>query len=341
MNSHDPAESGAGAPEAGGLPFEPGSASELLFATHLFMVEVMTAAASPWGVADGLERRRLDLTLRLLALYKGELRVRPGDAFPLGVEQRRESEYFNFSFHGLWSHVEPPPEVGVRYVVVSQGATDSPAALMQEDACVRLLAPEYESDILLAREAEQLFRGILDAAGRRSGGGSGYEPEPEPEPPAAARALLAFAREHAADCRDLFALYLWARVRPSLPAYAELLLPDALALTASPNATLKFRQTLVASVYEAALEFEPDSPPYRMVLATFLALLSQPEASLLREMLVEAQLYNLIFKDQRPRFDSGEVIPDAAERRAMLGALAPFTTERAQRLKVWLSSGGA
>jgi hypothetical protein len=337
MSSHDSAESGAGATGAKGLSFEPGSLSELLFATHLFTVEVMTVAASAWGVADGLERRRLDLTLRLLALYKGELNLQPGDTFPFDTEQRRESEFFNFSFHGLWSHVDPQPEVGVRYVVISRAMTDSPAALMQEGACVRLLLPAYESDILLALEAERVYESERSYQGILND--TYYEPKQELAL-AATRALINFTRERIAECRDIYALYFWARIQPSLLTNTELMLPGVLALASSLNAKNSFRQTLVALIYDAALDLEPNSPSYRMVLATFVALLLQPGASALHEMLVEVQLYNLIFQDQRPRFNSGAVIPDADARRALQTALAPFKNERAQRIKIWLSTGG-
>jgi hypothetical protein len=341
MSNNNPVKSGAATPEAGGLPLEPDSVSELLFATHLFTVEIISLAATPWAVeADGLQHRRLSIVLRLLALHKGKLNLQPQQTFPLEVEQRRESEFFNHDFHGLWSHVTPQPEVGVRYVVISRAATDSPAALMQDGACVRLLLPAYESDILLALEAERLYREILDAASNEANNETEYEPEREPPTVAATRALLAFTRERIADGRDIFALYFWARIQPTLLANTELLLPDVLALASSPSAKNSFRQTIVALIYDATLDFEPDSPPYRMVLAMFAALLLQPEASPLHEMLVEVQFYNLIFQDRRPRFNSGAVIPDADARRALLAALAPFRTERAQRIKVWLSTGG-
>jgi hypothetical protein len=328
MSSHDLSESNAGAPEADGLPFEPDSISELLSATHLFTVEVASFAATPWTTAaDGLEHRSLDMTFRLLALYKGRLDVQPEETFPLNVEQRRESEFFNHEFYGLWSHVEPQPEVGVRYVVVSQGATGAPAALMQEGACRRLLTPEYESDILLAREAERLFRRTLDDRGQESPTLS------------AARALLNFTQERRAVGLDLFALYLWARVQPPLLQAPEVLLPEALALALSPDARTKFRLIIVASVYEAALLFAPDSPPYQLVLRALLTLLTRPEAAPLHETLVEVQLYNLLFQNSVPRFPRAGIVPDAAERGRLRDALAPFASERAQRIKVWLNSG--
>ncbi|MCA1567702.1 MAG: hypothetical protein LC803_19065 [Acidobacteria bacterium] len=342
MSNNDPVKSGAATPGADGLPLEPDSVSELLFATHLFTVEIISLTATPWAVeADDLQHRRLGIVLRLLALHKGKLNLQPSQTFPLEVEQRRESEFFNHDFHGLWSHVTPQPEVGVRYVVISRAATDSPAALMQEGACVRLLVPAYESDILLALEAERLYREIFAAANYESNNETEYEPKHEPPTIAAARALLNFTRERVAGCRDIYALYFWARIQPALLANTELLLPGVLTLASSSNAKNSFRQTTVALIYDAALDFEPDSPPYRIVLATFVALLLQPEASLLHEMLVEVQLYNLIFQDQRPRFNSGAMIPDADAHRAVLAALAPFKTERAQRIKVWLSAGGS
>ncbi|MFI5382413.1 MAG: hypothetical protein ACHRHE_24210, partial [Tepidisphaerales bacterium] len=86
------------------LPHEPESSSELLAATHLFTVEILQQSATPWaGAADNLQHRTLSLKLRLLELFKGNVQLKPGDAFDLNVAQRREDALTVSDYHGFWS----------------------------------------------------------------------------------------------------------------------------------------------------------------------------------------------------------------------------------------------
>src|SRR6185295_2593467 len=101
-----------------GLPYEPGSSAELLNSTHVFTVEILALAATPFVAGDDdLEHRVLSLELRLIKIFKGKLDVDEGQTFTLKVLQHRESELFVTEFHGLWSHLEV--EAGVRYVVIA------------------------------------------------------------------------------------------------------------------------------------------------------------------------------------------------------------------------------
>src|SRR5881394_2814029 len=76
------------------LPHEAGSPSEVLSASHLFSVEVITLQETPWAMgADGLQHRNLNMDMRLLDVQKGKIDLAPQKNFQLRVDQRREDEF--------------------------------------------------------------------------------------------------------------------------------------------------------------------------------------------------------------------------------------------------------
>jgi hypothetical protein len=92
------------------LPCEPGSAAELLAATYVFLVEIVSLEATPWALGeDRLEHRRVRLDARVLEVWKGHLDGERGATFPWEVEQEREGEMVVSDYHGMWSHEELVP----------------------------------------------------------------------------------------------------------------------------------------------------------------------------------------------------------------------------------------
>lgn len=315
-----------GEPPRDDLPHEPGSPAELLSATHLFTAEILTLKATPWsGGADGLEHRQVDMRLRLQEVYKGQVSLKPNETFPLLVEQRRESEFIETDYHGLWSHAGPAP--GVRYLVVADAAVTSPSELMQEGPCQKLLPAEYESDVRHARQAETLFK---EAARNKQ---EGLDRDL-----AAARSLLNFTQARRTASKDLFARYLWARVGPAFLQSAERLLTEVTDIITAESATLELRMALIHDLYEAVLLLEPNPDLSRRVIKAFFSVLLQGGASSrLHQGLIEVQLYNLIFHEGKAKFARRAIYPEnAAELNELRSVLTRLDSERARQLSGWL-----
>jgi hypothetical protein len=307
------------------LPYLPESASEALSSTHLFTVEVVSVHAAPWAAqADGLEHRRLDLGVRLLENLKGDLAVPQGETFRVAVEQRRENEYMVSDYHGLWSHFEP--QVGQILLIVAEAQTTSPAALMQEGICKRILDAEYASDIRVDLEAEHLFRESLTEANQDN---------PELT---AVEALLKFTFERRATTRDLMARYMWDYVEPVFLREPDKVLPFILPLILAEDATVDLRMELVSDLYDAVLRLEADPDISRQVIVAFFSLLFQQSASRFYDSLVEVQLYNLIFRNDEPQFRVATLFPNPADRARLKTRLEQFDSDQAEELMDWLDS---
>lgn len=305
-----------------GLPYEPKSSSEILSATHLFAVGIVSRRETPWaGGEDGLERRRLNMEARLLETYKGELDVSPGQTFTLEVVQEREDEFLQTDYHGLWSHLNPA--VGSRCLVVAQGSLHAPGRLMQEGPCKRLADAGYEADVRLALEAEQAVR---DAVAAQS--------EEYPRS-LVATTLLDFTRRRAKAAKDMFARYLWARLEPAFGEPRIRPLDAVLELIAAEGITAEMRAALVESLYRALLR-DPEPDLHQKVVRAFLLLLADRHASAVHHRLVEVELSNLVFEDDKPRLAVETVLPDARERASVKAAVTGMDADGAEELAKWL-----
>lgn len=305
------------------LPYEQDSTSEILSSTHLFLVEVVSIEEMPWsGGPDGLEHRGLGMDMKLLEVYKGTLDLEPDGVFHLEVEQRRESEFVESDYHGLWSHIEPA--VGVQYLVFAIAQTQSPADCMQEDTCQRLYDGERTPEIRLAVEAERVFRDT-------------YENQALEDPELTAMiALIRFGQEHRVTGRDIFGRYLWARVSARFIQDEEHLFPEIQALIAASDAQIDLRTSLIYDTYDAVLFEKSNSEIYIKMLRTFFSLLLQAESEQLHEDLVNIYIYDLAVpaEGRKPRVD--RVLPDGEERDRIEIVLSKFDTDRAREVLAWL-----
>ena len=317
-----PLEPSAEAP----LPVEPSSRSELLTATHLFTVEVLSAQLSPWARgADGLEHRRLELSVKLGEILKGALDRAAGEVFPLEVEQRRESAHSESDYHGIWSHT--PVAQGSAFLVVSRGAevSGSPAALMKEPACKKLLPRAQAVEAHLARQAEQVFQQRLAA--------------PPGDPLAADRALAAFVAPRLSHASDLFGRYLWSRVEPRLLRDRNGgAIVEVSGLLTAPEATYPFQVQLVADLDRLARLPGVAPAVLPQVTRALFTLLADPQAQPLHARLVDVYLAGMLFHDGAPTLQAHAVFPEAADRARFRQALAPSTSEAARRIAEWLGT---
>jgi hypothetical protein len=302
------------------LPHETGSASEVLAASHLFTVEVLKVEGTAWmGGADGLEHRNLDMELRLLDVQKGAIQ-RPPKAFTLRVEQRRDDELLELSFHGLWSHVAP--EVGTRYLVAAEGKSTDPAELMKEGTCQRLLNASLAVDVRLAIEAEQLWQKAHgpDAAAQMK----------------AAKALLEFGLRNRASGHDLLGRYLWVRVMGVFNETEGRLVGEVVQILRAPDTTIELRSSLAAELYAAALLLEPSTEAYRSTAGAFMSMLQQKESTPLHSQIAEVYLYGMVFDAEDNAVLKSESVGDAGSRAGANAVVSKLTSDRSKRLSTWL-----
>jgi hypothetical protein len=308
------------------LPFHPHSQSELLSANHIFTVEVVSLQESPWSRGtDGLEHRQLNMNLKLLETFKGVFDIPETRIFPLKVQQRRESEYSQSEFYGLWSQARP--EDGTRYIVFANASSNGPGTLMQDGNCQRLEGPEYIPDVRLAIQAENAFQQSVSA---NAGGEAQIT---------AAYNLLHFSEANRSHVKDLFARYLWAQVSPVLFTRESNLVSEVLKLAVARDANIEFRAALISDLYDSTVERQPDPELTRRVLRSFFSILAQPEAASLQSHLIEVELYGLAFQDGKPDVAAESVLSDSHERQRMSSVVAQFDSERARALSAWLSGG--
>jgi len=311
-------------PATTNLPVEQGSESELLSSSHVFAISPIAVDATAWAPgSDGLEHREIRAKAKLAELFKGQLAIKSGDLFSFTVQQRRESEFVENDYHGLWSYVHLTP--GAEYVIVSRGATNQIAELLQEGLCQAVFDASYIADVKAAIEGERIYRAELARA---------IEPDAGV---AAAHALLSFASERRSTAKDLFGRYLWARLLPVFLRSEQSLAAPVLRLIQTENATVGLRGVLISGIYEATLLLEPNPDLSRTVTRAFFAVLEQKSAAPLAGRLVEAQLYNLVLREGNVDVPVETIFPEQSERDTLRKALEPFTSERAHELSRWLA----
>jgi hypothetical protein len=299
-----------------GLPCEPGSASELLSSTHVFQVEVRSVKELPWEPGPVGQKRRLNLGVRLVEIFKGKLSLEKGKSFEVSVEQHRIGASIIEDVPGAWSHVKPA--AGASYLVLARGTATDPAELMQDGPFRGLFDAAQAGDARLALRAE-------------SQAGSGAASL------GAARTQLRFAKAEQASAGDLYARYLWVRVLPAFSKKPAALLPDVLALLTAKDAPVLFRQALISMLSNAIDDFEL-APELRVNVAqTYLALLLKAESSPLHDHLACVEIPGLLFLEDRPILAVREVVPNVTERGRLKAALRALDdTEEIRQLVDWL-----
>ncbi|HMC10394.1 MAG TPA: hypothetical protein VKH44_03855 [Pirellulaceae bacterium] len=317
-------EAQQGGQAAAALPHEPASSAEILAASHIFVVEMVSQTATEWArpTEDALQQRRLVMKIRLVESLKGMLKAKHGEVVEVNVEQAREDKFTVSDFHGFWSHTEL--KTGTKYLVLAEGQSEDLAVLMQEPAIKAVLDGALASDVKAATAAEQQFGPSLtgnDAARRRD----------------AALQMLALAKEQRAKLHGLFGRYLWARVGPVYRDALDALLPPALEIVQARDATLQLREALIYGLYDTFLSIAPMPPKSLELLRPLLGLLTQPEAAPLGDRLIQVPIYNLIFRPGKTPPSAASVLPDPAARTRILDALGTHKSAKAAEVRSWLA----
>jgi hypothetical protein len=304
------------------LPWEPRSGSELLAASHIFAFTVAKRAASAWRPdAGGLERRELELVLRLDATLKGGLAAPEGGTFPFRTAQIREPGGMVSDYHGFWSHFEPAE--GGSYLALASGAATDPALLLSEPAIKSVLPALRRKDLEFAEAAEARL------------------PPPTADTAAREAAFAGIARDlmpRRAELGTLAAAYVMARTGegdlrggPVADALLEVIL--------DPGTGSDLRILLATGLCSGAMD-QGAAPAQRTALArAFFKLAKLPQAHPALEQMAAGELFNLVFADEAPDLKASEVIPDGPERDDAAALLQGFEEERAEALAAWLKRG--
>lgn len=275
----------AGTPHgsAQGLPHEPGSASELLKATHLFTIYIERLDAEAWSLGeDGLEHRRLSIKAMPVEVYKGVLSLPPRQPFDFVVQQSRETGLVVSDYHGLWSHFEP--QRAGHYLVVAEGAQQDPAVLLQEPQCKMLLDAGRALDVQLAIKVEKFLNDNPLAAADEDGQIERLS------------ALLRFAQQQGTVGQELFANYLWARIQPIMAAFPRRAMALIAPFIETSEMDIRFHQAFIDTVYKGILDLDSPLEARRPLLSSVLRVLLQPSAKPMRSSLVDVYAFNLIFR---------------------------------------------
>jgi hypothetical protein len=315
------------AARASELPHEAGSLSEILAATHLFVVKIESITASPWEPGpDGLEQQTAWMNLRLEHVLKGRLNLAPGATFTLAAPRRRENALMVSDYHGFWSHAEVA--AGQERLVIAGGSGGDPAALMLEPSIRDLPDGALAGDVVAALALERSQAGDLAEGGAKA--------------EAAALVDLSEVDRERARCHGLLGRYLWVRLDPVYAAHEMAIRSAALDIALAADTTPELRAAMVEGLFAATSALPPE-PARRAALAgPLFRLLQLPANAISRDRLVQVVLFALVFGQGAQAGQGNEpisaaaTIPDEAERSQVIAVLSAMSGERPSALAAWL-----
>ena len=304
------------------LAFEPESNSELLAARQVFSIEITRLDASEWkrDPASGLEVRELKLQARVLAVYKGAVQA-PGSVAAV-LPQRREGALTVSDFHGFWSHQEPV--AAAQYLVFSNGDSGDPALLMADAHMADLLpaTAQLVEQIVLAIDIE---RRLVPVDSRAK----------------AVEMLNAIYRQRAvAD--GLLGRYVCARLHPLFEQHEDAMQTAVMRVVGAEGTTDGLRETLVECLYDESAEQDVTEERAARLLRKLLPWAGRKEAAPMLERMLQVHLYNLIFyRPGAAPLPVARVLPQAAERSALVQAFAAHPSPRQAEIVAWLRAANA
>lgn len=312
-------EQGSMAAAAADLPWEPDSSAEALAASHILVVTVVQLTASTWSsLPSGLLHRELQLRVRLDAVLKGKVRLKPTEVFPVALSQVQEPGGVVSDYQGFWS--EQTPLAGASYLLLAADRGDDPARLMQEPAIRAWLPAAQQADVAFAKAAEAMVAPRLKAPASRA---------------AALLELTQATHKARTQLGLLAATYVVARASTGDMSGGPLV-SAMLDTVQAPDTAPALRGALATGLCEAALD-QDASPAQRAVMARALLRLADIDAaSALFEHLAATGLYNLIFEADTPVLKAADVIADKADRSRMAARLKSLDDDRADEIAHWL-----
>jgi hypothetical protein len=245
---------GAGRKKAAMIPINPDSRSIVLRAPLILLFRVeKVQAGTPAPVPERpLLSRKLDLTIQVLEVLKGEVDEQPGATVQVKVTQYESAISRQGGLPGVWTGQKPEP--GVEYIAFSRVATRQSADAVGDAGCERLFpAAEALADLRLAIAEENSGRPVAGA--------------------------LVYSRSVAPQIGYLFAEYISVKTMdeslpdpPTFDAFAQLI--------ETPNLKETPRMTLIHDAYAKVID--SDNPPmeivYRFAVCLF-RVLAIPQAA--------------------------------------------------------------
>ncbi|MFT3857482.1 MAG: hypothetical protein QM742_08300 [Aquabacterium sp.] len=315
--------SDAGHPTAApDLPWEPGSPSEVLAASHVLVLTVVHVGDTPWvPQASGLLQRDVPLRLRLDEMLKGRVRQAVSSESTITVPQVQEPGGVVSDYQGFWS--TRTPRAGSQHLLLASSASDDLAVLMQEAAIRAWLPATQRSDVIFVRNAESRLGAAL---------------RDHHHVQATLPLLLQGTERVRAQLGPLAAGYVQARLGQGSMRDSTLV-QAALKLMLAPDTSVALRTSLATGLSEATLD-QDLAPAERVgMVRGLLALSDVAGAADLFEQMAATGLYNLVFLDDKPVIKAAQVIADKATRVHVAARLRSLDEERADALAHWLEKG--
>lgn len=288
------------------------SDSEIIDASAIFLLRVDTANFGPWTLQpDGGRVRTVKFRSTLVEVLKGRLTQTPGEAFDLAVLQHDGSRW---DYPGLWAAVKLDP--GTELVAYTNGPPTDARLLLTDQYCVQLAE---------AREVLEDTRAAMLIENRNA-------------PP---DTVLLAAATSAERFGDLFARYVWTRIKDSVLASAQML-DSYLRLVENPKTRPDARDAYLTglAVDLGMIDRPPRQTEIKLAQSMF-RLLLLPEAEPLRPAIGGVFLPNLLRADAKtPKYTPAEILdPARLDRAALMRVVTGLTTEeeRARKLAAWLA----
>lgn len=297
---------------------EKGSVSEILRSSVILVIRLDEVTSSPWvKEAQGdLLVRKVTMKVVIEQILKGNVRQKVGESFKLEVTQRGTGGFRVMDYYGLWSHV--PLSSGVRFVAFCRGISDDATVLLTDVNCEQLVDPNIAlADVKVALELESQNLSATD--------------------------LLAKATELSNQRGDIFARYVWARVKSKAITSFDTF--EALVkILEDPKTTERARDSYLTSISEELGMREPALRQWeiRFIQAMF-KLLTLPEAKFLHSDIEEVYLPGILGLDNdAPRYSADEVFKTRPDDRQSILSILKYGTKRGfiPRLIQWLEANG-
>lgn len=300
------------------------SESELISASHVFALALQTVTEGEWRRGpDGLEHRRLKLTVTVPNCFKGQVALPASGPVTVEVEQRRSSEFETSDFMGPWSHVSPA--AGASFLVYCRTSQQELGALVNEPALIRLASGTTAGDAALALQGE-----ATAAAVRRKA-------DPAEALERARVAWLQLLWESRASAGGVAARYVWERVRDGVAPESAPPLAEVERILFDAETRPELRESLAYSLFTAQLAATGGEPWARETLRLFLRLLSGPAEETLRRALANRYLPDLLFGPDRPPLAPPTLGLPVETLTAAQAVALQAGSEPARRLAGWLT----
>jgi hypothetical protein len=296
------------------IPVKPESHSDILRATQILLVELMTAEIGAWQpVSPKLQERPAQVEFILERILKGALAEKPGDKVKAQIRQFGIIGSRIFAVPGPWSGRELTP--GSRFVTFSSSGLRATAEALEEPGCYKVAnAEEALPDIELVLRIDAPGRPVAD--------------------------VLALSAGRMASYGALFSQYLVERLPEVL--FKNFGAFDSVMRTVEdPKLAPVARYILVTNIYSLVLLMDPAPPDFitRLVGGT-LRLLQMPHAAALHDPLLHTYLPNLLGLEggAKPK-PASEVLPRLDQRAHAESVLQRYTGPgTTQTLLQWLKS---